>query len=323
MKGKYHIIIQNNRIKFEFDIKRNITIIRGDSATGKTTLMNLIETYERQGEESGITVSCNRKCKTLNNSNWENVIEQSQDCIIFIDEETNVIKTNEFATKIKDSSNYYVIITRENLSNLPYSVEEIYGIKSSGKYSRTERTYNSFYNLYSSQEFKDNECADIVIVEDTNAGYDFYNNISGDNIKCISAGGKTAFKAVVKDYKNERVLIIADGAAFGAEMNELYLYIQNNTNVGLYLPESFEWVILSSGLIDGNRIADILASPEDYIESKDFFSWEQYFTRLLVSETTDTYLQYNKGHLNKNYLEKKQKDALIKVISVVAEKLGL
>ena len=56
MKGKYHIIVQNNRIKFEFDIKRNITIIRGDSATGKTTLMNLIETYERLGEESGISV---------------------------------------------------------------------------------------------------------------------------------------------------------------------------------------------------------------------------------------------------------------------------
>ena len=58
MKGKYHIIIQNNRIKFEFDVKRNITIIRGDSATGKTTLMNMVETYERMGDESGISLSC-------------------------------------------------------------------------------------------------------------------------------------------------------------------------------------------------------------------------------------------------------------------------
>ena len=45
-----------------------------------------------------------------------------------IDEETRVIKTPEFAARIKDSDNYYVIITRENLSNLPYSVEEIYGV---------------------------------------------------------------------------------------------------------------------------------------------------------------------------------------------------
>lgn len=36
MKGSYHIIVQNKRIRYEFDIRRNITIIRGDSATGKT-----------------------------------------------------------------------------------------------------------------------------------------------------------------------------------------------------------------------------------------------------------------------------------------------
>ena len=106
-------------------------------------------------------------------------------------------------------------------------------------------------------------------------------------------------------------------------MNDLYLYVQNNNNIGMYLPESFEWVILSSGLIDGNRIADILASPEDYIESKEYFSWEQYFTKLLVSETKDTYLQYNKKSLNDNYLEQKQREALIKVISVVTKKLGV
>jgi hypothetical protein len=35
MKGKYHVIVQNKRLRHEFDIKRNITIIRGDSATRK------------------------------------------------------------------------------------------------------------------------------------------------------------------------------------------------------------------------------------------------------------------------------------------------
>ena len=93
MKGKYHIVVQNSRVKFEFDIKRNISIIRGDSATGKTTLMNLVETYDRLGVESGISISCEKQCKTLNNNNWENVITQSSECIIFIDEETRVIKT--------------------------------------------------------------------------------------------------------------------------------------------------------------------------------------------------------------------------------------
>ena len=323
MKGKYHVIIQNNRIKFEFDIKRNITIIRGDSATGKTTLINLVETYERLGDESGISISCQKQCKTLNNSNWENVIEQSHNCIIFIDEETKVITTTEFAGKIKESDNYYVIITRENLPNLPYSVEEVYGIHTAGKYADIRQTYSSFFRLYRVNEKLNNGVSDVLMVEDTNSGYEFFNAIIPVEINCVSAGGKTKIRTLINEYKNSKVLIIADGAAFGSEMGELYLYMQSNPEVCIYLPESFEWIILSSGLIDGKRVADIISNPEEYIESSESFSWEQYFTKLLVEETKDTYLHYNKSHLNINYLNMREKDALVNVLEVIKGNLGI
>lgn len=38
MKGKYRIIVENKKIRYDFEVKRNITIIKGDSAIGKTTL---------------------------------------------------------------------------------------------------------------------------------------------------------------------------------------------------------------------------------------------------------------------------------------------
>ncbi len=322
MKGKYHIIVQNNRVKFEFDIKRNITIIRGDSATGKTTLMNLVETYERLGEESGISISCRRECKTLNNSNWENVVAQNKECIIFIDEETKVVKTTEFAEAIKNSDNYYVIITRENLPNLPYSVEEIYGIHSSGKYSDVRQTYNSFYKLYSVDVVVD-EPADLIVVEDSNSGYDFFCGVVEQPIKCISAGGKTKIKSIVTKNSDDKMLVIADGAAFGSEMGELYLYMQSNPRVSLYLPESFEWIVLASHLIDGKRIEAILEQPEDYVDSKEFFSWERFFTKLLVNETKDTYLKYSKKKLNPAYLNEKEKQAMLNVMDVINKQLGL
>lgn len=156
MKGKYHIIVQNSRIRFEFDIKRNITVIRGDSATGKTTLGSMIDIHDRLGTDSGVDVICDKRCITLNNSNWDIILENTKDCIVFIDEENTIIKTEDFARKIKDTDNYYVIITREKLPNLPYSVEEVYGIHSSGKYQNMRQTYNSFYHLYSFDN--KNEC---------------------------------------------------------------------------------------------------------------------------------------------------------------------
>ena len=39
MRGKHRVIIYTKRLRFDFELRRNITIIRGDSATGKTTLV--------------------------------------------------------------------------------------------------------------------------------------------------------------------------------------------------------------------------------------------------------------------------------------------
>ena len=60
MKGSYRIIIQNSKVRYDFEIRRNITIIKGNSATGKTTLIELILEYYENGEESGIQFSCER-----------------------------------------------------------------------------------------------------------------------------------------------------------------------------------------------------------------------------------------------------------------------
>ena len=51
----------------------------------------------------------------------------------------------------------------------------------------------------------------------------------------------------------EETCIIADGAAIGAEMNLLSNKIEEKQNVHLYLPESFEWLILNSDLYRTKR----------------------------------------------------------------------
>lgn len=60
MKGSIKVIVQNDRIKYEFLIRRNITIVKGDSATGKTSLIDMIREYNLQGAESGIELFCEK-----------------------------------------------------------------------------------------------------------------------------------------------------------------------------------------------------------------------------------------------------------------------
>lgn len=251
MKGRYKIIVQNNRLHYEFQIKRNITIIQGNSATGKTTLINMLRQAENLGESSGIDVISNVPCRVLEGSNWKLILENSQNNIFFIDEENKFINTEEFASAVRGSNNYFVLITRENLYNLPYSVEEIYGLHSSGKYSDTRKVYQQMYHIYSKEENLP-ITPGAVIVEDSNAGYEFFKNICDERGKiCVSAGGKSNLLNETKKLENKEICIIADGAAIGPEMNRLHEYTMKNNNIHLYLPESFEWIILNSGLVSG------------------------------------------------------------------------
>lgn len=41
MRGEYLVTVANNRVKFKLNIRRNLTILQGNSATGKTTLLEL------------------------------------------------------------------------------------------------------------------------------------------------------------------------------------------------------------------------------------------------------------------------------------------
>ena len=80
-------------------------------------------------------------CRILEGADWQLVLQNISGYILFTDEENAFIRTEQFASAVRDSDNYFVIITRESLYNLPYSVEEIYGIHSSGKYQNTKQVY--------------------------------------------------------------------------------------------------------------------------------------------------------------------------------------
>ena len=85
----------------------------------------------------------------------------------------------------------------------------------------------------------------------------------------------------------------------------------------LYLPESFEWLILTSGILKDTEVAQILQTPFDYIDGKDYFSWERYFTALLTEKTTGTYLNYTKKTLNEAYLSDGARSAILSQMAKV------
>lgn len=309
MKGMHHIVIQNKRIRFAFSIKRNITIIRGDSATGKTTLFSMIEEYGNLGKDSGVQIQCDKACVALSGKYWQETLENIHDSIVFVDEDSRFLKTKDFAKRIRNSNNYYVLITRENLPALPYSVEEIYGIHCSGKYMDTRQVYNLFYKIYSETN-PGKILIKSLITEDSQAGFTFFSQVSKTRgICCESAGGKSNILGILQekllDKEQKETLVIADGAAFGPEMAHISQLLRGNVNIKLYLPESFEWLLLYADIFNKSFIRKKLEEAENYIESEKYFSWERYFTDLLMEETKDSPYPYDKSNLKDFYLQDK------------------
>ena len=318
MKGSYSVTIKNAVVRYDFVIRRNITIIKGDSATGKTTLVEMVGEYYESGEASGIWLNCDRICMTLSGRDWKKNLDGTQERIIFIDEGNDFVLSNDFAAAVRNSDNYFVIVTREGLPNLPYSVEEIYGIRESGKYAALKQIYNEFYRIYGREDYTKAVEPEKVIVEDSNAGYEFYNGISGKNGWTAScAGGKSNIFAEVLKCKSENILVIADGAAFGAEMSRMVQLMENKKGVILYLPESFEWLILKSGIIRDKDLKVILDHPQEYIDSREYFSWERFFTRLLVDKTKNSHLKYTKKELNPVYFHNGYPERICEVMKPI------
>ncbi len=308
MKGNHKVIVETQRIKYEFAIRRNITVILGDSATGKTTLVELLNLYSSHGINSVVNVTSDVPCIVFNDISglWQSMLQEIKSSIIFIDEGQSFIFTKEFAKVAQASNNYYVLITRRPLYYLPYSTKEIYGIRTTGRYHFPEKVYQEFYPIYSDEALCSQSGKKILVLEDSNSGYEFFKQ-GFTHLNCVSAGGNSKIiSSITALDADSDILVIADGAAFGAYIENLLSVRDIRNNVGIYLPESFEWMILKSDILNKSELSEILNHPEDYIDSSIYFTWERFFTDLLERETSNNDItRYSKSKINEYYISER------------------
>lgn len=142
MIGTHQVRVSHRRgTSFRFEVRRNVTIVRGDSGTGKTTLYEMVADHTRLGDASGVSIQCDKPCVALTDIDWQNQLEQTRDSIVFVDEGFEPLASEAFARAVFGSDNYFVIFSRSELANLPYSVNEAYRIKTSGKFHTFEPLY--------------------------------------------------------------------------------------------------------------------------------------------------------------------------------------
>ena len=164
MTGRYDIVLYNNKLHYHLKINRNITILRGDSASGKSELIRLLSAHNGNPSSSGITLICDRECIVLTEGNWRLLTGSYTERIFFIDEgidSGDILGQQEYVIEDTDYENIYSIL-------YTYSIDEIYGLKesdSSEKYHVPKRVYNEMYRIFGSIP-KMPDTPDVVVTED-------------------------------------------------------------------------------------------------------------------------------------------------------------
>ena len=238
MNGSHLVKISRRRgTKYTFTIKRNITIVRGDSGTGKTTLFDMVADYMRTGDQSGVSLQCDCPCVALTDYDWRNQLSSVHDSIVFVDEGLKEIHS------------------------------EIYKIKTSGKYHSFVPVYQDRGNhRYAISRSAPKQDFSILLCEDSKSGFQFFKRHFADSeLTCTSAMTNSAILGWLDQHLDDRVFVVADGAAFGCYADRvLKLQDIHRDTVTVCLPESFEWLLLSSGVISGLDAKAVLQEPEAF-----------------------------------------------------------
>ena len=266
MVGSKHIKIWDNKSSYDLTLKRRITIIIGDSATGKSKLVDLVSNKDIN---PGVRYSSNCGFSSLGRVKaLDAELEANNHSVLFVDEDTGLFLNSQFLDLVFKYDIWFVFITRkDNILNLPYSVKEVYQLKSSGKY----HTIIPYYDL-SRVNSKQNK--DWIITEDSKSGKEFFKKLGYD---VLSAGGNDS---LVKYINRSRCTFVVDSANFGRQMYSFY-ELAVLGKIDLVLPESFEYMLLKSSMFKNDKeVQDVLSNTQDYVTSE-FKTWENFYEYFL------------------------------------------
>lgn len=305
MKGKYSFTVSSRKLEYHFEIQRNITVIKGNSGTGKTTLLNMLYEYSIRGRQSGFKVQTSADyyvyLSDMPQISWEERLGKLKNTIIFIEENNGFVFSKQFAEYVRTSGNYFVIVARRPLKALAYSTNEIYEIKCEDGQSDLTKKYHYFENIYRNDVHIGNGI-DIVITEDSNSGKEFFEKVF-ESKSVYSADGNSNVEKAIREIKDQNTVAIVDGAAFGAFIEECVNVANIKKHVVyIWTPESFEYLLLRAGVVKVPDLEEVMERTYDFIDSAEYLSWERYYTSLIEMNTRNTVLQYQKKKLNERYL---------------------
>lgn len=295
-----------NNLEYKLNLEGRITIITGDSATGKSTLIRYIENYNKDSYNS-IKIESEKKLIHLTPVMVRNKFELDEDTIYFMDEGDNV-KSKEYFTLVNDTRYKFVIITRDvSYPSISYDIEDIYEIKYNNGVNKLVKRYKNNYRTD-----KLDASINKIFTEDEKSGYEFYKKLG--NYSVLSTKGSSRVPYKIKKSNNS--IFIVDSLGFGPYINRTLLNLENNNNIFI-APRSFEHLILMSLFIYSEE--ELKHKLESYRESYHLINKfnvndENIYYQMLIDECFGLGIDYSKSNLPDYFTEEKNFNKVMRTV---------
>jgi len=245
-----NIKLSANYVSYDLTLHDKISIVRGDSATGKTTFVTLLE-------DLGTTTNIKLKSTlpTIAARNVSDITDHSNSIIVF-DEDHPFWKHPDVMELINISENYFLFFLRDTKIPTSIHVSAVYKLETTMLDDIAHHTNIEMFERYSSDNWKP---ISNVIVEDSKSGLMYLSTYLGLNsvkfldkasTKCITSSKSAA--RLPKELSNslqrgaDNILVVYDAAGFGQYLSRLLevIALYPDRNVSILDWESFEWFVL-------------------------------------------------------------------------------
>ena len=229
---------------FEFEFKSHVSVISGsnsfgtNSGDGKTRLFEKLHYRYLQDQ-----IISNKKLIFLNSYKDIDTITISPDSCIFYDEYSFAPTYSEqLMQNVKSANAYLICFGRLDVQQIEYGIQDVYFTE--------ERNHRySLRKIFHPINKPAVERADIIVTEDSKSVAGLYSALLGENV--IGAGSKNNIWKYIKTA--EYPLIIADEHKFTPALMKILLKNKHAKKLYLFLPASFEEILLDGFSADAFR----------------------------------------------------------------------
>ena len=119
--------ISNDNMSFDLQFEGKYTLVIGDSATGKTTLCNMLADYFIS--PNLFSFRCDHEPVLWERQWGVGQLAENKGKLIIIDEFAKILKSSDVSKVLLNAENYFLIFNRKILKFLPIGVDNVFTLE--------------------------------------------------------------------------------------------------------------------------------------------------------------------------------------------------